>query len=185
MKAFLQKFLDADKVAEIEEAYVAKNSGSNGLPIYIPKSRFDEVDSRRKAAEDSLKAVPQDWKEQIENLNHTLSSQKADFEAQLEAQKNSYEKQLTDAASEAERTAKVYGAGARNVKAVLALIDKDKPVDAQIEALQKSDPYLFGVSGVYKGTGKNNDGNSGAGKDSGLSTADMYRAVGLTPPTEK
>lgn len=188
MKTFLSKFMDAAEVAKIEEAFKAKNPDSTGLPIYIPKTRFDEVDNKRKAAEDALKAVPTDWQEQLNALNEKLNSQKSDYETKLQNQKNDYEAKLTSAASTAERTAKVYGSGARNVKAVLALLDESKPVDEQLSALQKSDPYLFNGSSGPKGTGKGDGEHGGDGDDKGtdnrLSTADMYRAVGLTPPTK-
>lgn len=187
MRSFLLKFLDAAKVDEIEAAYKAKNADSSGLPIYIPKTRFDEVDGKRKAAEELLKAVPTDWEDQMKALRTQLESQKGDYEGRLTAQQADYESRLAAAAAEAERTAKVYGAHARNVKAVLALIDSAKPVDEQIAALQKSDPYLFEISGGPKGTGKGDGEHGGDGDEHGsdhkLSTADMYRAVGLTPRT--
>lgn len=178
MKAFLSKFFDADKVNEIEEAYKAKNPDAQGLPIYIPKSRFDEIDGKRKTAEEALKAVPTDWKDQIAKLNEQLRTQKDDYEGKLAAKDK-----LADC------TAKIYSSGARNVKAVMALIDQEKPIEDQLKALRESDPYLFKGSngGMGKGTGKGTGDTGGEGDDGGkpsekLSAEAMYRAVGIVPP---
>ena len=108
MKAFLSKFFDADEVAKIEEAYKAKNPDAQGLPIYIPKSRFDEVDGTRKAAEEALKAVPADWQEQLKGLNEQLATQKTEYEAKLASKDK-----LADC------TAKIYSAGSRKEKQVI------------------------------------------------------------------
>ena len=174
MKAFLSKFFGADEVAKIEEAYKAKNPDAQGLPIYIPKSRFDEVDGKRKAAEEALKAVPADWQEQLKGLNEQLATQKTEYEAKLASKDK-----LADC------TAKIYSAGARNVKAVLALIDQDKPIDEQLKNIRESDPYLFrgaNSSGMGKGTGKGEDGDETGKASEKISTEAMYRAVGLMPP---
>ena len=189
MKQFLSKFLSAEEVEKIEEAFKNKNTDSSGLPIYIPKSRFDEVDAKRKLAEENLKAVPTDWKAQLDNLNAQITEQKQTFETKLTEQKTGFEAQIAAIKAESERTAKVYGSGARNVKAVMALIDPNKAIDEQLVALQKSDPYLFNTSNVPKGTGKGDNGHGGEGDEKGrdhrLSVENMYRAVGIVPPADK
>lgn len=200
MRKFLSKFLEAAKVEEIVSAYKAKNEGVDDLPVYIPKSRFDDknnalADAEKritdfekekseaiKAAtaplEAKLKDIPEDWQQQL-----------TDAQTALETQKTEYEGKLAAASAEADRTAKIYGSGARNIKAVRALLDDTKPVDEQLKALKESDPYLFNASGLGKGTGKGDDGHGGEGDDKGqdpdkLSTEAMYRAVGLVPPKE-
>lgn len=172
MRKFLLNFMDATDVDKLEEAYKTKNPDAQGLPTYIPKTRLDEEIGKRKSVEDSLKAIPADWKEQLEKSKKDLDDQK-----------NNYENQIASIKTEAERTIKVYGSGARNAKAVMALLEKDKPIDTQLEALKKSDPYLFNVENVGgKGTGK--DGGDDGGKNTEkLSEDAMYRAVGLVPPT--
>lgn len=200
MRKFLSKFLEAARIDEIVEAYKAKNDGAEDLPVYIPKSRFDDkntaleeankkIDNFEKEKSEAVKAatapleaklkeIPEDWKQQLETAQTALETQKTDYEGKLAA-----------AASEADRTAKIYGSGARNIKAVRALLDDTKPIDEQLEALKKSDSYLFHNSGLGKGTGKGDDGHGGEGDDKGkshekLSTDAMYRAVGLVPPRE-
>lgn len=200
MRKFLSKFLDTAKIDEIVEAYKAKNEGVDDLPVYIPKSRFDDkntalTDAEKKIAdfekdkaaaikaataplEAKLKEIPEDWKEQLTTAQNALETQKTEYEGKLAA-----------ATAEADRTAKIYGSGARNIKAVRALLDDTKPIDDQLTALKESDPYLFNASGLGKGTGKGDDGHGGEGDDKGkgsdkLSTDAMYRAVGLVPPKE-
>lgn len=191
MRNFLAKFMSAEDLDKLEEAYKAKNDGATGLPVYIPKSRFDEVDSKRKSAEQTIagfeaektkavneataalkeqfKDIPKDWKEQLESAKNALETQKTEYEGKLKASEKSYE-----------ITSKIYESGARNVKAVRALLDDTKPIDKQLTDLKTSDPYLFS-SGLPKGTGK--DGGEGDGQGVGskgqLSTEAMYAAVGV------
>lgn len=184
MRKFLQKFMSEEDLNKLEEAYKAENAGANGLPTYIPKSRFDEVDGKRKAAEalvanfeadkqkavdEAMKGIPKDWKEQIDKATKALEDQKTAYEAKLAEQTKT-----------AGIVAKLYEAGARNVKAVQALLDDSKPIDEQITALKASDGYLFGGN-TGKGTGKSGGGDDGdgAGSDKKLSEADMYKAVGI------
>lgn len=191
MRNFLSKYLTTEELNKLEEAYKSKNEGATGLPVYIPKSRFDEVDGKRKAAEQlvagfesekqkavkeataAYAAIPEDWKKQLD-----------DAKSALETQKVAYEKQLKEASEAADVTAKIYESGARNVKAVRALLDSSKPIEEQLEALKTSDSYLFKGRG-NKGTGKDGgdgDGNGSEGDKDKLSTADMYRAVGIAVP---
>lgn len=200
MRSFLLKFLDAAKVDEIVTAYKAKNEGVEDLPVYIPKSRFDDKNTKLAEAEGKirdfekiktdainaatapleakLKEIPENWKQQLEDAQSALATQKTEYEGKL-----------TKATEEADRTVKIYGSGARNIKAVRALLDDTKPIDEQLKALKESDPYLFTKSSLGKGTGKGDDAHGGEGDDKGqhdekLSTNDMYRAVGLVPPKE-
>lgn len=188
MRTFLSKFLDAATLANVEEAYKAKNPEATGLPIYIPKTRFDEVSAKLKTAEDTLKGVPIDWSTQLSGLQEQLKNKSVEYEKQLADQKSEYESKLAAAGAESARTAKVYGAGARNVKAVMALLDLDKDIDEQLTALRQSDPYLFNESNVPKGTGKGDGNHGGEGDDKGtntkLSSDDMYRAVGIPIPVK-
>ena len=151
MRNFLAKFMSAEDLDKLEEAYKAKNEGATGLPVYIPKSRFDEVDGKRKSAEqiiagfeaektkavneataalkEQFKDIPKDWKEQLESAKSALETQKIEYEGKLKASEKSYE-----------ITNKIYESGARNVKAVRALLDDTKPIDKQLADLKTSDP---------------------------------------------
>ena len=193
MRTFLSKYMSAEALDELENAYKNANAGATGLPVYIPKSRFDEENTKRKNAEqlvagfeedkkkavreavEKYKDIPDDWKQQLDNATNALATQKADYEAKLTAAKQ-----------EADVTAKIYGAGGKNVKAIRALIDlnQEATVDEQLAALKESDSYLFNrTSGFKKGTDKDDDGGKQK-EDGALSQAAMYRAVGITPPME-
>ena len=98
--------------------------------------------------------------------NEVLKAQIAELQAKNKQVTEDYEKQLKDQrfAFAVERA--VAKADARNVKAVVALLDTSKisldgenliGFDEQIAALKKSDPFLFGVDlkgRVPEGTGK-------------------------------
>ncbi len=188
MRNFLAKYLSADELNKLEEAYKSKNEGAQGLPIYIPKTRFDEVDGKRKVAEQTIagfeaektkavdeataalkeqfKDIPSDWKKQLDDAKQALETQKVEYEGKLKASEKSYE-----------ITSKIYESGARNIKAVRALLDENKPIDAQLKNLKESDSYLFNNS-IPKGTGKN--GEEGSDNDKNVLTdAAMYAAVGI------
>lgn len=189
MRNFLAKYLSADELNKLEEAYKSKNEGAQGLPIYIPKTRFDEVDGKRKAAEQTIagfeaektkavdeataalkeqfKDIPSDWKKQLDDAKQALETQKTEYEGKLKASEKSYE-----------ITSKIYESGARNIKAVRALLDENKPIDAQLKNLKESDSYLFNNS-IPKGTGKNGDEDSGGSDKGQLSNEAMYAAVGI------
>lgn len=199
MRKFLSKYMDATAVDQLEAAYKEKNPDAKGLPEYIPKSRFDEksgalTEAEKKIAnfekekndavaaavkplQDKLKDIPDDWQQQLKAAQDAL-----------ETQKTEYEGKLTAASNEASVMAQIYGSGARNVKAVRALIDVTKPIDEQLKELRKSDAYLFN-SRSSKGTGKGDDSHGGEGDEEGsggqdISVNAMYRAVGITPPAE-
>ena len=186
MRSFLSKYLDAAELDKLEDAYKSKNEGATGLPVYIPKSRFDSEIEKRKAAEKDkdeavkvalkpFEGVPEDWKKQLDDLKVSLTTQKTEYDAKLAA-----------ASKEADVAAKIYGAGARNFKAVRALIvdDDKKTIDDQLTALKTSDAYLFTGGGLPKGTGKGDGDHGGDGDDKNndskkLSEEAMYRAVGI------
>ena len=107
MRNFLAKFMSAEDLDKLEEAYKAKNEGATGLPVYIPKLRFDEVDGKRKAAEQTIagfeaektkavneatavyKDIPSDWKAQLESAKNALETQKVEYEGKLKAAEKS------------------------------------------------------------------------------------------------
>lgn len=184
MRKFLAQFLNNEEIDRIEAAYKEKNSDATGLPVYISKSRLDEEISKRKNAEektaqaikdaeDKYKDIPNDWSKQLEDAKNALTTQKAEYEAQLASAKK-----------EADVAAAIYENGGRNPKAIRALIDAEKPIQDELARVRKSDPYLFKESFIGgKGTGKDGeDGDGGAGGAGELSLEKMYAAVGLVPP---
>ena len=67
MKNFLAKFLSQEEIATIVEKYKEKNPGAADLPEYISKKCLDEVIGERENAKNALKAIPENWKKQLED----------------------------------------------------------------------------------------------------------------------
>lgn len=122
----------------------------------VPKRRLDEVITERNRYKEQV--AERDT--QLADLgakakdHDTLRVQIADLQAKNKQAAEDYEKQLKEQrfAFAVERA--VAKADARNVKAVVALLDKTKisldgenliGFDEQVAALKESDPYLFGV----------------------------------------
>ena len=122
----------------------------------VPKRRLDEVIAERNRYKEQV--AERDT--QLADLgakakdHDTLRVQIADLQAKNKQAAEDYEKQLKEQrfAFAVERA--VAKADARNVKAVVALLDASKisldgenliGFDEQIAALKKSDPFLFGV----------------------------------------
>lgn len=134
----------------------------------VPKRRLDEVIAERNRYKEQV----EERDSQLASLktgakdNEVLKAQIADLQAKNKQATEDYEKQLKDQrfAFAVERA--VAQADARNVKAVVALLDASKisldgenllGFDEQIAALKKSDPFLFGVDlkgRMPEGTGK-------------------------------
>jgi len=134
----------------------------------VPKRRLDEVIAERnryKEQVDERDTQLADLKTGAKD-NEVLKAQIADLQAKNKQAAEDHEKQLKDQrfAFAVERA--VAKADARNVKAVVALLDASKisldgenllGFDEQVTALKKSDPFLFGVDlkgRTPEGTGK-------------------------------
>ena len=132
-----------------ELAEKAAEASANELKGFIPKARFDEVNTAKAQLEkdvatrdqqiaDLKKIDPEKLQEQIDALTQQNADAKAKYEANLKAQK-------IDAAV----TLALTNAKAVNVKAVKALLDLDKAdiaedgtvkgLDEQIKALQDAE----------------------------------------------
>ena len=99
MRTFLSKYMSAEALDELENAYKNANAGATGLPVYIPKSRFDEENTKRKNAEqlvagfeedkkkavreavEKYKDIPDDWK-QLMRLRHRKRIMKQNLQQQ-------------------------------------------------------------------------------------------------------
>jgi hypothetical protein len=122
----------------------------------VPKRRLDEVIAERNrykeqvAERDTQLADLKTWAKD----NEILKAQIAELQAKNKQATEDYEKQLKDQRFAFAIERAVAKADARNVKAVVALLDKTKisldgenllGFDEQVAALKESDPYLFGV----------------------------------------
>lgn len=162
-----------------ELAEKAAEASANELKGFIPKSRFDEVNTAKAQLEkdiatrdqqiaDLKKIDPEKLQEQIDTLTQQNADAKAKYEADLKAQK-------IDAAV----TLALTNAKAVNVKAVKALLDLDKAdiaedgtvkgLDEQIRALQDAeDSKMLFQSQTPKFRGfKPGEGRDGTPADGG------------------
>ena len=122
---------------------------------YVPKTQLAEVERER----DGLKATVTERDTQLETLkkssgdNEALQKQIADLQKANEDQQKAHEAEITQLRLDNAVEAAILAAGAKNVKAVRALMDADKlrlekdgtvtGLSDQIKAIQKSDAYMF------------------------------------------
>ena len=170
MKDFLKKYLTEEQIRDVEGKYLADHPDAKGLPVYISKSRLDEVLGQKRTAEESAAS----YKKQFEELQGSVETQIST--AVKKAQDDAAEHEsaaLAELKTGFTITEAIYKAKGRNVVAIKALIDPKKKIEEEIGRLQKSDPYLF-EDDIPKGTGKD-------GADSGVSSnqkeLDMMRAA--------
>ena len=138
-----------------DQATAVINAFSEALKGYVPKARLDEVIADR----NGLKEQVAERDKQIDTLkasagdNQALKDKIAELQTQNTNAAQEYEKQLTQLRLDNAVDIAITGAKARNGKAVRALLDLTKSkvgedgkvegLDAQLKAIQKSDPYLF------------------------------------------
>lgn len=148
---------------------------------YIPKSRFNEINEENKALKQSIT----DRDKQLEDLKKS-SGDNAELKKQIEAlqqqnadQKKAHDAEMTQLKLETAIETALITAGAKNAKAVRGLLNAsdlklaaDGSVEGlkeQLEAVQKSDPYMFNEvqQTVFKGfqPGASADTNPGTKVD--------------------
>ena len=145
---------------------------------FIPKARFDEVNEENKA----LKATVGERDKQLEELkktsgdNEELKKSIEKLQSDNKALSKKHEAEMRALKLDNAVKTSLTAAGAKNIKAVTALLALDdktelsedgtvKGLAEQIQALVKSDPYLFNdtkLKGVAPGESK--DGLPGGGK---------------------
>jgi len=134
----------------------------------VPKRRLDEVILERNRYKDLAAEHEKQLVELKARAQHdeALQVQITELQTKNKQAAEEHEKQLREERFAFAVEQAIVAAGARNVKAVMALMDTSKiaPIgdglyglDAQIAALKESDPYLFGVElkgRTPEGTGK-------------------------------
>ena len=141
----LKEALGPELSTQLEDTLKDKNVVVELQDNFIPKTRFDEVNEQVK----TYKKTASEYETKVADLTKNAKSQeeltaaiqkltdenttiKTNYEAQLQAREKEY------AINEELRVAEP-----KNLKAVRALLDTEKPIKEQLEALKKSDPYLF------------------------------------------
>lgn len=141
----------------IDEALASKceTASQEELKDFIPKSKFNEVSEENK----TLKQSVSDRDKQLEDLKRT-SGDNAELKKQIETlqqqnsdQKKAHEAELSQLKLDNAINTALTAAGAKNGKAVKALLDisqvklgndgKLTGFDEQLKEVQKSDAYLF------------------------------------------
>ena len=171
---FIKLGIDEELAAKCETA------SQEELKSFIPKSRFDEVNNENK----TLKTGISERDAQLETLKNStgdvdaLKQQIATLQAENTAKDEAHAAEVKQLKVDAAVEAALTGAKAKNsvaVKALLKDLDKAelgedgtiKGLAEQIEALQKSDSYLFEMNtskkqmkGAKPGEAGNEDGDS-------------------------
>ena len=166
----------------LSEEQAQKVMGS--LESYVEKAKFDEVSKENQ----TLKASVADRDKQLESLKKS-SGDSAELKKQIEAlqQQNAEQKKAHDAEMSQLRLdnavdSALTAAGAKNIRAVRALIDLSKVKlgddgklsgwDDALKSVHDSDPYLFAESKtVFKGFEPGASGD--ATPDAGIDTSKM------------
>lgn len=166
-----------------------------GYKGYVPKTRFDEVNAAKKAAEDTVK----ERDKQLEDLkkasgdSEALKAQIAQLQADNKAAADKYAAELKavqiNSAVEKELTA----AGAKNLKAVKALLEgldkaeldgeNVKGLADQIKKLKAGEDTKFLFNEAAPGF-KGVKGGSGSGGDHGAITKEAFAKMGYKERVE-
>lgn len=168
--------------------------------VFIPKARFDEVNEENKG----LKSQIADRDTQLEQLKKS-SGDNADLKAQIEklqgeneTQKEDYEAQIAQIRLDNAVDSALTAAGAKNNKAVKAMLDMtgvklDKEgnltgLKEQLDGVKKSDSYMFNTAGSagFKGVkpGAGGDGNPGGVDTSKMTYSEMAAYLAENPGAE-
>ena len=170
---FIKLGIDEETAKKLEEASLEELKG------YIPKTRFDEVNNEKKQLELDVK----ERDTQLETLKNStgdaeaLRNQIAQLQSDNKAKDEAHAAEIKQLKIDSAVDAALVAAKAKNKTAVKALLKdltelgEDNTVTGlaeQIEALQKSDDYLFDTAEtkktVIKGAKAGEPGNDEADK---------------------
>ncbi len=175
---------DFVKIGISEElAEKCETASLNELKEYVPRLRLDEVSKENK----SLKQTISERDNQLEELkkssgdNETLKKQLEELQKLNAGQLKNHEAEISKLKLDNAVETALTAAGAKNNKALRALLDSEKikldrsgkleGLEEQLKAVRKSDPYLFAekeqATASFKGfqPGASGDVSPGAGTD--------------------
>ena len=169
---FVKLGIDEELAAKCETASLEELKG------YVPRTRMNEVSEENK----KLKADVQERDAQLETLRtsnadaEALKSQIATLQAENKAKDDAHAAEIKQLKIDSALDSAITGAKGRNAKAIKALLNLEnaelqedgtiKGLSEQLEALQKSDSYLFDaktpkMKGANVGESGNEDGDKG------------------------
>lgn len=158
MKKFLQKYgLSEEQIDSVLETYQKEHPDAKDLPEYIGKARFDEINTKFKNSEKKVTDLTKMLEEANSNsqvaIDVAVKAKVDELTATFNAEKEALIKEHSTELA-------IMNAHGKNVKAIRALIDANKPIEEELERIQKSDSYLFGTeSDIPNGTGKSGNAN--------------------------
>lgn len=178
---WLQEIL---KEHQHESLYATLSSAftKEALKEYIPKERFNEVNTERKMYKDQVKAYEtkvdtletqvqyiQNEKMSFEEQLSTLQNTITENESQLQSQRENHQQELQDFKLQAKIENRLLSEQVRNQKAILPLLSLESislsetgeltGLDEQLTKLKESDAYLFETK--VQGTSPQNNGSTG------------------------
>lgn len=148
--AELKDFLNDEQLKALEEAGFQVSAKGD----YIPKSRFDEINTRMKDAEQKNA----EYVKQLEDLNRSkgdtdaLNKKIEELSAKASEDQANYESKIAEIKREALINTELVKAGARNNSTIWATADLSKVVvkddkleglDEVIKASKEANPYLW------------------------------------------
>ena len=163
------------KNAGVENADELEGKISKELPKYFkPAKEFNEINEELKIVKGEKKTLEEDKKKVEDEYNNFKkgSISQADYEAKKQEIENNSKAEIEKVRLESKIDLAINNAKAKNVKSVKANLDLEKikldgdkllGFDEQIEALKKSDAYLFEIDksvnqGLNNNPGKRKEG---------------------------
>lgn len=168
MKEFLKKYMTPEEITALEQKYLADRTEAKSLPVYISKTRLDEVLGQKKTAEDDAAT----HKAALATAQGEIAEKIAEA---VKAAGDEHVKEVEKLKTDFSITETIFKAKGKNVTAIKALFDPTKKADEELKRIQKSDPYLF-EDDIPGGTGKS--GTEG-GEPKDAQTEQMRAAIGL------
>ena len=152
----LKTLLGDELYKQVEAALKDKDVAIDLQENFIPKTRFDEINTQAKDHKARADKFEKDLADATKNAKsqEELNAKIAELTASNEKTKSEYETRIALRERDYMLQDSLKSSKAKNPKAALALLDLEKVVikdgkldglDSQIEALKKSDPYLFDV----------------------------------------
>lgn len=159
------------KNAGVENVDELEKSISKELPKYFkPAKEFNEINEELKVIKGEKKTLEDDKKKIEDEYNNFKkgSISQADYEAKKKEIEDNSKAEIEKVRLESKIDLAINNAKAKNVKSVKANLDLEKikldgdkllGFDDQIEALKKSDAYLFDIDNTVNNGVENNGGN--------------------------
>lgn len=157
--------------AGIENVDDLESKISKELPKYFkPAKEFNEINEELKVIKGEKKTLEDDKKKIEDEYNNFKkgSISQADYEAKKKEIEDNSKAEIEKVRLESKIDLAINNAKAKNVKSVKANLDLEKikldgdkllGFDDQIEALKKSDAYLFEIDSAINNGVENNGGN--------------------------